>query len=139
MAVTKTILKNVRQQAVVKFIGNGYANVDLRADLTQPEETFQGFALTNVTIKTVMWSTSDASASPILVQRGVSAASATNVMILYGGASTWDLSQDSGFVDNVGADSNVTVFIPPTGGMVYMVLGKTSGYVGPDFNALSPN
>ena len=139
MAVTKTILKNVRQQAVVKFIGNGYANVDLRADLTQPEETFQGFALTNVTIKTVMWSTSDASAAPILIQRGVSAASATNVMILYGGASTWDLSQDSGFVDNVGADSNVTVFIPPTGGMVYMVLGKTSGYVGPDFNALSPN
>ena len=139
MAVTKTILKNVRQQAVVKFIGSGYANLDLRADLTQPEETFQGFALTNVTIKTVMWSTSDASAAPILIQRGVSAASATNVMILYGGASTWDLSQDSGFVDNVGADSNVTVFIPPAGGMVYMVLGKTSGYIGPDFNALSPN
>ena len=139
MAVTKTILKNVRQQAVVKFIGNGYANVDLRADLKQPEETFQGLALTNVTIKTVMWSTSDASAAPILIQRGVSAASATNVMILYGGASTWDLSQDSGFVDNVGADSNVTVFIPPAGGMVYMVLGKTSGYIGPDFNALSPN
>jgi len=139
MAVTKTILKNVRQQAVVKFIGNGYADVDLRADLTQPEETFQGLALTNVTIKTVMWSTSDASAAPILIQRGVSAASATNVMILYGGASTWDLSQDSGFVDNVGADSNVTVFIPPAGGMVYMVLGKTSGYIGPDFNALSPN
>ena len=139
MAVTKTILKNVRQQAVVKFIGNGYANVDLRADLTQSGETFQGFANTNVTIKTVMWSTSDASATPILIQRGVNATVATNVMILYGGASTWDLSQDSGFVDNVGADSNVTVFIPPTGGMVYMVLGKTSGYVGPDFNALSPN
>ena len=139
MAVTKTILKNVRQQAVVKFIGSGYANIDLRADLTQPEETFQGFGNTNVTIKTVMWSTSDASATPILIQRGQSAASATNVMILYGGASTWDLSQESGFVDNANADSNVTVFIPPAGGTVYMVLGKTSGYVGPDFNALSPN
>jgi len=139
MAVTKTILKNVRQQAVVKFIGNGYANVDLRADLTQPGETFQGFANTNVTIKTVMWSTSDASATPILIQRGVNATVATNVMILYGGASTWDLAQESGFVDNVGADSNVTVFIPPTGGMVYMVLGKTSGYLGPQLNALSPN
>ena len=139
MAVTKTILKNVRQQAVVKFIGSGYANVDLRADLTQPEETFQGFANTNVTIKTVMWSTTDSTASPILIQRGIAAASATNVMILYGGASTWELSQDSGFVDNVGADSNVTVIIPPAGGTVYMVLGKTSGYIGPDFNALSPN
>ena len=139
MPVTKTILKNVRQQAVVKFIGNGYANVDLRADLTQSGETFQGFANTNVTIKTVMWSTSDASATPILIQRGVNATVATNVMILYGGASTWDLAQESGFVDNVGADSNVTVFIPPTGGMVYMVLGKTSGYLGPQLNALSPN
>jgi hypothetical protein len=139
MPVTKTVLKNVRQQAVVKFIGNGYANVDLRADLTQAEETFQGFANTNVTIKTVMWSTSDASAAPILVQRGVSAASATNVMILYGGASDWELDQGAGFVDNVGADSNVTVFIPPTGGMLYLVLGKTSGYLGPDYNALAPN
>jgi len=139
MAVTKTILKNVRQQAVVKFIGSGYGNIDLRADLTQPEETFQGFANTNVTIKTVMWSTTDSTASPILVQRGVNALVATNVMILYGGASTWDLAQESGFVDNVNADSNVTVIIPPAGGTVYMVLGKTSGYIGPDFNALSPN
>ena len=139
MAVTKTILKNVRQQAVVKFIGNGYANVDLRADLTQPEETFQGFNNTNVTITSVLWSTDGATSAPILVQRGVSAASATNVMILYGGASEWELSQDSGFVDNVGADSNVTVILPPAGGMVYLVLGKNTGYLGPDFNALSPN
>jgi ketopantoate reductase len=139
MAVTKTILKNVRQQAVVKFIGNGYANVDLRADLTQAEETFQGFDKTNVTIKTVMWSTDGATSAPILVQRGVSAASATNVMILYGGASDWELDQGAGFVDNVGANSNVTVILPPQGGMVYLVLGKTSGYLGPDYNALSPN
>jgi len=139
MPVTKTILKNVRQQAVVKFIGSGYGNIDLRADLTQNSETFQGFANTNVTIKTVMWSTTDSVSSPILIQRGVNATVATNVMILYGGASSWDLAQESGFVDNANADSNVTVFIPPAGGMVYMVLGKTSGYLGPQLNALSPN
>jgi hypothetical protein len=139
MPVTKTVLKNVRQQAVVKFIGNGYANVDLRAELTQPEETFQGFANTNVTITSVLWSTDGATSAPILIQRGVNATVATNVMILYGGASEWELSQDSGFVDNVGANSNVTVILPPQGGMVYLVLGKTSGYLGPDFNALSPN
>jgi hypothetical protein len=139
MPVTTTILKNVRQQAVIKFIGSGTANIDLRADLTQPEETFQGFGNTNVTIKTVMWSTTDAVGTPILVQRGQNATSATNVMILYGGASTWELSQDSGFVDSVGANSNVTVIIPPSGGMVYLVLGKTSGYLGPDFQSLSPN
>jgi hypothetical protein len=54
MPVTTTILKNVRQQAVVKFIGSGVANIDLRADLTQPEETFLGFPNVNVTIKTAM-------------------------------------------------------------------------------------
>jgi hypothetical protein len=139
MPVTRTILKNVRQQAVVKFIGSGTANIDLRADLTQPEETFQGFANTNVTITSVLWSTDGATSAPILVQRGVNSTVATNVMILYGGASEWELSQDSGFVDNVGANSNVTVIIPPSGGMVYLVLGKTSGYLGPDFQSLSPN
>ena len=94
MPVTTTILKNVRQQAVVKFIGSGVANIDLRATLTQPEETFQGFGNVNVTIQSVLWSTDGASPSPILVQRGQNATSATNVMILYGGASEWELSQD---------------------------------------------
>jgi len=138
MAVTTTILKNVRQQAVVKFIGSGYANVDLRADLTQPEETFEGFGNVNVTIKTVMWSTTDSTSSPILVQRGVNATVATNVMILYGGASDWELDQGAGFVDNVGANSNVTVILPATGGMAYIVFGKTSGYTGPNLQT-APN
>ena len=138
MAVTTTILKNVRQQAVVKFIGSGTANVDLRADLTQPEETFQGFGNVNVSIKTVMWSTTDSVSAPILVQRGVNATVATNVMILYGGASDWELDQGAGFVDDVGASSNVTVILPPSGGMLYLVLGKRSGYLGPDFQT-APN
>ena len=137
MAVTTTILKNVRQQAVVKFIGSGMANVDLRADLTQPEETFLGFGNTNVSIKTVMWSATDAAGVPVLVQRGVSAASATNVMILYGGQE-WELDQGAGFVDDVSANANITVQLPATGGMLYMVLGKRTGYQGPDLQT-APN
>jgi hypothetical protein len=138
MPVTTTILKNVRQQAVVKFIGNGYANIDLKVDLTQPEETFLGYSNTNVTIKTVMWSTTDSVSAPILVQRGNTAATATNVMILYGGASDWELDQGAGFVDDVGYNSNITVQLPPTGGMLYLVLGKRSGYEGPNFQT-APN
>jgi hypothetical protein len=132
MAVTTTILKNVRQQAVVKFIGSGTANVDLNADLTKTDETFLGFGNVNVTIKTIMWSTTDSVAAPVLVQRGQNAATATNVMILYGGASDWELDQGAGFVDNVGANSNVTVILPPSGAMLYLVLGKTTGYQGPN-------
>ena len=47
MPVIRTVLKKVRQQAVVKFIGSGMANVDLRADLKRSDETFLGFANTN--------------------------------------------------------------------------------------------
>jgi len=137
MPVTRSILKNVRQQAVVKFIGGGTANIDLRADLTQSEETFQGFGNTNVTIKTVMYSTTDSASSPILIQRGVNATVATNVMILYGTAD-WELDQGAGFVDNTGANSNVTVILPAAGATLYLVLGKTSGYIGPDLQT-APN
>jgi len=137
MPVTTTILKNVRQQAVVKFIGSGMANLDLRADLTQPEETFLGFANTNVTIKTAMWSSTDASGVPVLVQRGVSSASASNVMILYGGQD-WELDQGAGFVDDISANANITVQLPATGGMLYLVLGKRTGYEGPNFQT-APN
>ena len=137
MPVTRSILKNVRQQAVVKFIGNGISNIDLRADLTQSEETFQGFGNTNVTIKTVMYSTTDAASSPILIQRGVNATVATNVMILYGTAD-WELDQGAGFVDNTGANSNVTVILPAAGATLYLILGKTSGYIGPDLQT-APN
>jgi hypothetical protein len=137
MPVTRSILKNVRQQAVVKFIGNGISNIDLRADLTQSEETFQGFGNTNVTIKTVMYSTTDSASSPILIQRGVNATVATNVMILYGTAD-WELDQGAGFVDNTGANSNVTVILPAAGATLYLVLGKTSGYIGPDLQT-APN
>jgi hypothetical protein len=138
MPVTTTILKNVRQQAVVKFIGNGIANVDLRADLTKSDETFQGFPNVNVTIKTVMWSTTDSVSAPILVQRGVNATVATNVMILYGGAADWELDQGAGFVDDVGSNSNVTVILPAAGAMLYLVLGKKTGYVGPNLQT-APN
>jgi hypothetical protein len=137
MPVTRSILKNVRQQAVVKFIGGGTANIDLRADLTQPEETFQGFGNTNVTIKTVMYSTTDSASSPILIQRGVNATVATNVMILYGTAD-WELDQGAGFVDDTGANSNVTVILPAAGATLYLVLGKTSGYIGPNLQT-APN
>jgi hypothetical protein len=137
MPVTRSILKNVRQQAVVKFIGNGISNIDLRADLTQSEETFQGFGNTNVTIKTVMYSTTDSASSPILIQRGVNATVATNVMILYGTAD-WELDQGAGFVDDTGANSNVTVILPASGATLYLVLGKTSGYIGPNLQT-APN
>lgn len=138
MAVTTTVLKNVRQQAVVKFIGSGYANIDLQADLKRSDETFLGYSNCNVVINTAMWSTTDATSSPILVQRGNTAATATNVMILYGGPSDWELDQGAGFVDNVGANSNVTVQLPAQGGMLYLVLGKTSGYQGPNLQT-APN
>jgi hypothetical protein len=84
-----------------------------------------------------MYSTTDSASSPILIQRGVNATVATNVMILYGTAD-WELDQGAGFVDNTGANSNVTVILPATGATLYLILGKTSGYIGPDLQT-APN
>ena len=46
MPISKFILKRVRQQAVVKFVGDGTANVDLVADLKLPDETVTNVANT---------------------------------------------------------------------------------------------
>ena len=69
MAVTKTVLKKVRQQAVVKFVGDGTSNVDLDTDLKLADETFLGYANTNVTITGMVWSATDSVANPILIKR----------------------------------------------------------------------
>jgi hypothetical protein len=46
MAITKTILKKVRQQAVVKFVGDGTANVDCNIDVRLSDETSRNYKYT---------------------------------------------------------------------------------------------
>lgn len=135
MAVTQSILQNVRQQTVVKFISDGSAgqsNVNL-LDLKRPDETFLGVALCNVNIQTVMYSASDASPGPIVILRGSNAYSASNIMYLHGSGSM-DFVQNTGFNDKTLNASNITVNMPALS-VLYLVLGKSSGYLEPDFQS----
>jgi len=135
MAITKSILKNVRQQSVVKLINDatvGTANVNL-IDLKLADETFLGELNCNVNIQTVIFSASDSSSNPIVIARGsnVQTALATgNVMFLHG-ADKIELTQDAGFHDKTLNSSNIAVQMPPQS-MLYLVLGKSAGYREPD-------
>jgi len=128
MAVTKTVLKKVRQQAVVKFVGDGTANVDLDVDLKLADETFLGYANTNVTINGMVWSATDSAANPVLIKRPFTGA---NVAVLFGN-DNWSLSQMFGFVDSSNSSSNIQITLPPAGGTLYLTLTKKNGYQEPD-------
>lgn len=70
MAVTITIVKKVRQQAIVKFIGDGVGTLDLK-DLALVDESFAGYTGgANITINSALWSSTDANA-PILDRKSV--------------------------------------------------------------------
>jgi hypothetical protein len=135
MAITKSILQNVRQQTVVKLLNDatvGTANVNL-VDIKLADETFLGEALCNVNIQTVIFSASDSSVNPIVIARGPtisSALSTGNVMFLHG-ADSFELDQGAGFHDQTLNNSNIAVQMPPQS-MLYLVLGKSAGYREPD-------
>lgn len=132
MPVTVTILKKVRQQAVVKFIGDGTGTLDIK-NLALADETFADYTgNANVTINSVLWSSSDQNA-PILIKRPENGA---NVMILHGN-DNWSMSQMIGFVETSNSTSNVSVELPGVGGTVYLGLTKNNGFTEPNQQILT--
>lgn len=125
MPITKTILKKVRQQAIVKFVGDGTANVDLIADLKLSDETPLDPANIKVNINSIYFNGPDASA--ISLKRGGTG----NVYVL-NGSDNWFFAQQSGFSDTSNSSANVVVTIPAPGGTVILGLTKESGFVEPD-------
>jgi hypothetical protein len=134
MAVTKTILKKARQQAVVKFVGDGQANIDLNIDLVMSDETFLGYSNCNVTINSVIYTSSDAASNPILIKRPSTGA---NVLIL-SGTDNWMLSQNYGFTDSTNTQSNINIVLPPAGGTLILGVTKKNGYQEPN-EQIAPN
>ena len=123
MPITKTILKKVRQQAIVKLVGDGTANVDLIADLKLSDETVSDPANVRVNINSIYFNSEN---GPILVKRNNS-----NVLVLFAG-DNWFFSQSSGFTDTSNNSANVVVTIPSTGGTVILGLTKERGFDEPD-------
>ena len=132
MPVTITVLKKVRQQAVVKFIGDGTNTLDIK-DLAMADETFADYTgNANVTINSALWSSTDANA-PILIKRP---ANGSNVMILHGN-DNWSMTQMMGFVESANSTANVSVTIPSGGGTLYLGLTKNNGYTPPNQQVLT--
>ena len=129
MAITKTILKKVRQQAVVKFVGDGTANVDCNVDVRLSDETFIGYGNANLNINTIYYNQAN-TITPITITRN------GTVLFQLFGNDQWLLSQQSGFVDNTANGANIVVTIPSPGGTVILGLTKAGGYTPPDLQAL---
>jgi hypothetical protein len=128
MPISKFIIKRVRQQAVVKFVGDGTANVDLVADLKLPDETVTDVANTvRVNINSVIFTNSN-STTPITIARN-----GNTVMQLFGN-DNWSFNQMMGFVDNENNGANIKVTLPATS---TLFLGLTKqGFNEPNNQAL---
>lgn len=125
MAITKTVLKKVRQQAVVRFVGDGTANIDSNADVALSDETFEGYANVNVNINAIIFS-NGSSTTPITISRNGS------IVLQLFGNDNWSFAQMNGFVLSDNNNANVSVTIPSPGGTVILGLSKNKGYREPD-------
>lgn len=129
MPITKTTLKKVRQQAVIKFVGAGTSTVDLNSDLRLSDETFLGHANTTVNISSIFYTMSN-STSPVSITRN-----GTTILELYGN-DNWLFSQSLGIVENSNNTANIQVTIPGPGGTVILGLTKATGYQPPNQQTL---
>ena len=121
MATTRTILKKVRQQAVVKIIGDGLANIT-SVDLAVADEIVdQPNVQMNIT--GAMWSTPGS--TPIVVSRN-------NTVILYlNGNDNWSMTQMMGFADTSNNSANISVTMPANS-LVYFTISKPAGFTEPN-------
>lgn len=117
MPIVKTVLKKVRQQAIVKVLGDGTVNIT-SLDVALPDETVdQPNVQMNIT--GVMWSTMGQ--SPIIVSRN-----GINVMYLNGN-DNWSMTQMLGFSDTANNSANISVAMPANS-LVYFHLSKPDGF-----------
>jgi len=121
MAVTKTVLKKVRQQATVKLIGDGQANIT-SLDLKLSDDTMdQPNVQMNIT--SMSWSTDGN--LPIIISRN-----GTVIQYLQG-VDNWALAQAFGISETSNNSANIFVAMPANS-MVYLTISKPAGFIAPD-------
>ena len=120
MPIVRTVLKKVRQQAVVKVLGDGSVNIT-SLDVALPDETVdQPNVQMNIT--GMMWSTPGP--NPIVVSRG-----GVNTLYLNGN-DNWSMSQMLGFSDTANNSANISVAMPANS-LVYFHISKPDGFTEP--------
>lgn len=129
MAITKTTLKKVRQQAVIKFVGAGTSTIDLDSDLRLSDEIFMGYSNTTVNINSIFYTMANSTSPVSIVRNG------TTILELYGN-DNWTFAQSLGIVDTSNNTANIQVTIPNPGGTVILGLSKSGGYQPPNQQTL---
>jgi hypothetical protein len=122
MAISSRTLKKVRQQAVVRLVGDGTSNLDL-ADIALDDETFDR-SNSRVTINSIVFSNGSTSA-PITVTRN------SNLLMQLFDTDQWMMSMMHGVVEDQDANANISITIPSPGGTVIIGLTKAEGYTPP--------
>ena len=121
MAVVKTVLKKVRQQAAVKLIGDGSATIT-SLDLALVDEVVdQPNVQMNIT--GVMWTTPEP--VPIIITRNGTVTQYLN------GNDNWAMAQMFGISDTANNSANITV-IMPANSMMYLSITKADGFNEPN-------
>lgn len=121
MAVTKTILKNTHQSAVVKVGGtDGSATIDLQADILSAGQALDG---ATQTVNIVSVTTTGLLNSAISVTRN-----GVPVMAFSPENSGKIQLNESGFVDTQENTSDIVVTVSGAEGYLYLVLHKSGGY-----------
>lgn len=122
MAVTKTILKNTNNEAVVKIAGTADgATINLSTDLVATTQAVDG-ATQTVNIAGVHW-VGLPNATITITRNSV------NILTLPGGGADYmEFAAGAGFVDSIENTSNIIVNIAGAEAQCYLVLRKVSGY-----------
>lgn len=130
--MAKTILKNTQNLAIVKCAGVTLNDtITLGTDLLH---STQVAATPNVSIAFVQWACSPGTSDAITITRG-----GTVILTLYQNG-VMDFAGNGGFVDNIGATSDIVVTSVGTA-MLYLTLRKT-GYnskIEPEFFSYMDN
>jgi len=122
MAVTKTILKNTNNEAIVKIAGTAAsATIDLQTDILASTQALEG-ATQTVNIAGVQWV--GLAAATVTITRN-----SVNVLTLPGGGADYmEFAAGSGFVDTVENTSDIVVTIAGAEAQCYLILRKANGY-----------
>lgn len=121
MPVVKTVLKKVRQQAVVKLVGDGSAEIT-SLDLKLADENVDQPNV-KVNLGGVMWTAPGP--NPIVITRDGTVTQYLN------GNDNWSMSQMFGFPDSANNSANISVALPANS-MVYLHLTKADGFDEPN-------
>jgi hypothetical protein len=122
MAVTKTILKNVAQEAVVKVSGtDGSATITLAVDLLSPGQALNGDTQTAV-IAGVVWT--GAPNGVVTITRN----SVTIMTLQADAAGFLDFSGQVMISESTNSTSNITVAVSGAEAQCWLRIRKTNGY-----------